>query len=65
MDSQLRPRPKPQPIESEGFGASKPQSSGGGGGHSHTDSNDPLAWLRESVPGGKESCMNRFMDTDL
>jgi len=49
--TQLQPRPpRPQPIEAEGFGASKPQASGGGG-HSHADSDDPLAWLRESVPG--------------
>ena len=65
MESQLRPRPKPQPVESEGFGASKPQSSGGGGGHSHTNSEDPLAWLRESVPGGTGSCMDKFIEEDL
>jgi hypothetical protein len=23
----------------------------GGGGHSHGDNSDPLAWLKESVPG--------------
>ena len=51
VGTQLTPRPRPQPVEAEGFGASKPQASGGGGGHSHGGSDDPLAWLRESVPG--------------
>ena len=41
-DIQLRP---------QGGGASKPQADGG---HGH-DSDDPLAWLRESVPGEKNS----------
>jgi len=41
--------PRPQPLEAVGVGISKPQPSSSG--HSHTDSSDPLAWLRESVPG--------------
>lgn len=28
-----------------------PEASGGGHGHHYQDSDDPLAWLRESVPG--------------
>ncbi len=27
------------------------QGSDGNGGHSHGNSDDPLAWLKESVPG--------------
>jgi len=50
VETQLRPRPQPVTAQE-----SKPQPSagggGGGGGHSHGDAGDPLAWLRESVPG--------------
>lgn len=39
-------RPQGQPAPKEG--------GGGGGGHGHHhDSDDPLAWLRESIPGKK------------
>jgi len=51
----LKPRPRPtrpprpQPVEAVGIGIAKPQPSSSS--HSHSDSSDPLAWLRESVPG--------------
>ena len=31
--------------------AAAPSHGGGGGGHHHHSSDDPLEWLRESVPG--------------
>ena len=40
-------QPRPQPEVDQGRKA-EPQQ--GGGGHHH-DSDDPLAWLRDSVPG--------------
>jgi len=36
-------------VEAELEGEAAPQPSGGG--HGHADSDDPLAWLKESVPG--------------
>ena len=44
------PRPPPPPPQPEGGGDSKPQAQESGHGHGHS-SDDPLAWLRESVPG--------------
>ena len=41
------PPPAEVQLRPQGGGASKPQADGG---HGH-DSDDPLAWLRESVPG--------------
>jgi len=37
------PPPDQEPLESE--------SGGSGGSHGHSDSSDPLAWLREAIPG--------------
>ena len=45
------PPPPDVQLRPQGGGASKPQADGG---HGH-DSSDPLAWLRESVPG-KQFC---------
>ena len=44
-----RPQPRPtRPPEVDQGRRAEPQE--GGGGHHH-DSDDPLAWLRDSVPG--------------
>ena len=40
------PPPADVQLRPQGGGASKPQAD-----HGHHDSSDPLAWLRESVPG--------------
>ena len=40
------PPPTDVQLRPQGGGASKPQAD-----HGHHDSSDPLAWLRESVPG--------------
>ena len=44
----------PPPVEAvEAEEESRPDSQhgGGGGGHGHHDSDDPLDWLRASIPG--------------
>ena len=43
-------RPEPQPVQVDQGRKAEPQDGGGGGDHHH-DSDDPLAWLRDSVPG--------------
>lgn len=53
-EQQLKPSRPPRPETASGVrpqAAAPPRPSGGGGGGHHHDSDDPLAWLRESVPG--------------
>ena len=47
--------PEPPPVEPvEAESESRPEAQDGGhGGHGHHDSDDPLDWLRASVPGKK------------
>ena len=49
------PEPPPvEPVEAESESRPEAQDGGhGGGGHGHHDSDDPLDWLRASVPGKK------------
>ena len=48
-ETQLRPGSEAVVVEEEGdFNL---QGGGEGEGHSHANSDDPLAWLKESIPG--------------
>ena len=58
------PADGPPPVEAvEAEEESQPDSQhgGGGGGHGHHDSDDPLDWLRASIPGKQRLDASKYL----